>query len=142
MWSPWMFYDSNIDTTRSAVSPVLEIGGNYVFAVQAKDEAGAVTPIFDEEHNVRRLLASKRTTGPALTVNNKFIGNVAGASISTPVVIFDMPEGIPLVFTWSATADHYGGVVSGYRYGWDIINLNEDDEWEVDFTPFLGSGAS
>jgi hypothetical protein len=142
MWSPWMFYDSNNDTTRSAVSPTLEIGGNYVFAVQAKDEAGAITPIFDEQHNVRRLLASKRTTGPALTVNNKFIGNVAGASISTPIVIFDMPEGIPLIFTWTATAAHYGGLVSGYRYGWDIVNLNEDDEWEVDFTPFIGSGAA
>jgi hypothetical protein len=137
----WIPYNAPEDSGRFAISPTLEIGGNYAFAVQAKDEAGAVTPVFDENHNVRRILASRRSTGPSLTVFNQYIGGVAGSSISTPIVIFDLPEGIPVRFCWNATAKHYGGLVSGYRYGWDIIDLNNDDDWEVDYTPFIGSEA-
>lgn len=137
----WIPYNAPDDSGKFAISPTMEIGGNYVFAVQAKDEAGAVTPVFDEAHNVRRILASQRSTGPSLTVSNRFIGNVAGSSISTPIVIFDLPEGIPLEFCWRASAQHYGGIVSGYRYGWDIVDLNNDDDWETDYTPFIGSEA-
>ncbi len=137
----WIPYDAPGDSGRFAVSPTLDIGQDYVFAVQAKDEAGAVTPVFDEAHNVRRLLAAWRTTGPTLTMFNQFIGNVTGASISTPVLIIDMPEGIPMDFSWEATAEDYGGIVVGYRYGWDIVNLNDDEDWETDFTPFIGSRA-
>lgn len=137
----WIAYNAPNDSGRTAISPTLEIGGNYVFAVQAKDEAGAITPVFDEDHNVRRILASRRSTGPALTVTNRFIGSIAGSSISTPIVIFDLPEGIPIEFCWRASAKHYGGIVSGYRYGWDIVDLNNDEDWEVDFTPFIGTEA-
>lgn len=137
----WIPYSAPNDSGRTAISPTLDIGGNYVFAVQAKDEAGAITPVFDESHNVRRLLASRRSTGPSLKVFNQFIGNVSGSSISTPIVIFDLPEGIPIQFDWEASAKHYGGLVSGYRYGWDIVDLNNDDNWEVDYTPFIASKA-
>ena len=36
---------------------------------------------------------------------------------------------------WEATAAGYGGVVSGYRYGWDIQGLNDDEQWDVLYTP-------
>ena len=36
---------------------------------------------------------------------------------------------------WDFTA--YGGVLAGYRYGWDIIDLNDPDQWSIEFTPFI-----
>ncbi len=137
----WIPYKAPGDSGKFAVSPTMDIGQNYIFAVQAKDEAGAVTSTFDEAHNVRRILAAHMSTGPILTVFNRFVGNLSGASVSTPLVIFDLPEGVPLQFKWSASADYYGGLVVGYRYGWDVVDPNNDEDWEIDFTNFVGTYA-
>jgi hypothetical protein len=32
-------------------------------------------------------------------------------------------------FRWSTDASHYGGTITGYRYGWDILNPENDQEW-------------
>jgi hypothetical protein len=107
-----------------------------VFAIRAKDEAGAVTPVLDEVENVRRLRVSGRSTGPLFSVSNEYLGAVTTSVCKTPVIILDIPAGVALEFQWIADASSYGGIVSGYRYGWDINDLNNDDEWEVDYTPF------
>jgi hypothetical protein len=134
-WSEWVDYRAPLEAGKSWTTPPLDFGG-YMFAVQAKDEAGAVTPVFDERRNVRRIQVSQRTTGPLLTVNNGFIGTFKSTTATTALSIVDMPANVPLIFSWSAGAASYGGVVSGYRYGWDVNDLNNPDQWEVDWTPF------
>jgi hypothetical protein len=81
---------------------------------------------------------STRITGPLLTVSNLYMGSVVTTSCSTPLSILDVPSGIELSFRFTANAQSYGGLVSGYRYGWDIADLNDPDQWEVDYTPFVG----
>jgi hypothetical protein len=139
-WSDWHYYRAPMDSGKNWTTPPLEFGG-YMFAVQAKDEAGAFTPVYDERRNVRRVLISKRSTGPLLIVNNGFIGTFKSTTATTSLSIVDMPANVPLIFTWSASAASYGGVVPGYRYGWDINDLNNDDQWAVDWTPFTASIA-
>jgi hypothetical protein len=39
-------------------------------------------------------------------------------------------------FSFSADARGYGGVASGYRWGWDIQDLSDPAQWEIDYTPF------
>ncbi|UCG52269.1 MAG: hypothetical protein JSW58_01560 [Candidatus Latescibacterota bacterium] len=140
-WSDWHYYRATGDTGKFWTSPALEYGP-YVFAVQVKDEAGAVNPVFDEHRNVRRVMVSKRTSGPLLTVYNKFIGTMVTTSPNTPLTIIDLPAKVPMSFRWEADASNYGGVVSGYRYGWDIQDLNEDDQWDIDWTPFVTENNS
>jgi len=139
-WSDWHDYHAPGDTGKFWTTPPTDFG-NYVFAIQAKDEAGAVTPVFDEIYNVRRILVSRRTTGPQLTVTNQFIGSIATAVETTPITIIDLPAGVPVQFRWSANADDYGGTVVGYRYGWDIADLSDPDQWDVDWTPFTTTSA-
>jgi hypothetical protein len=76
------------------------------------------------------------------TVTNRFIGTILTSSPNTPPTILDLPAGVPMEFEFSATAEAYGGVVSGYRYGWDILDLSDDTAWEVDLTPFIGGEGS
>jgi len=140
-WSDWRYYRAPGDSGKSWTTPPTDFG-SYIFAVQAKDEAGAVTPVFDEVNNVRRVVFSRRTTGPLLTVSNEYIGSVLTLSQNTPTTIIDLPAGVWIQFSWTANADEYGGYVSGYRYGWDIADLSKDEQWEVDFTPFVGSVAT
>jgi hypothetical protein len=139
-WSDWVDYRAPMDAGKSWTTPPLEYGP-YMFAVQAKDEAGAVTPVFDERCNVRRVLVAKRPTGPLLIVKNEYMGTFISTTATTAFSIVDMPANIPLVFEWTASAASYGGVVSGYRYGWDIYDLNNADQWAVDWTPFTTTWA-
>ncbi len=139
-WSDWHYYRAPLDSGKFWTTRPVDFG-SYVFAIQAKDEAGAVTPVFDEVYNVRRLLVSKRTTGPLLSVSNEFMGSVVTKVVSIAPIIMDLPAGVPMAFRWSANADDYGGIVSGYRYGWDIADLTDDHQWEVDYTPFTAESA-
>lgn len=139
-WGPWMYYRAPNDSGKFYTTPPLDLGP-YIFAIRAKDEAGAITPVLDEAHNVRRLRVSQRATGPILTVSNQYLGTVMTSICSTPVTIMDLPAGVPIEFCWSADAESYGGLVSGYRYGWDIGDVNDPDQWEVDYTPFTSTRA-
>jgi len=139
-WYPFIYYRAPEDSGKSWTTPPQEFG-NYVFAMRAKDEAGAVTPVLDNS-NLRRVRVSRRTTGPNMTLTNVYMGTVQTTSCNTPPVILDIPAGVPLEFKVSANADSYGGVVVGYRYGWDIADLNDPDQWEVDYTPFVATEAT
>jgi len=135
-WSDWVYYRAPGDSGRSYTTAALEFGP-YMFAVQVKDEAGAVSAVFDQSRNVRRLLVSTRSTGPVLNVSNKYIGTIITSSPTTPPAIIDVPANIPMSFRFSADASGYGGVASGYRYGWDIQDLSDPEQWQIDFTPFV-----
>jgi len=139
-WSDWHYYGARDGSGKSWTTPPTEFG-NYMFAVQAKDEAGAVTPVFDEALNVRRVMVSRQLTGPILHVDNQFTGPIVTSVENTPTVILDMPAGVPMQFTWSASAETYGGLVTGYRYGWDITDVSDPEQWEVDYTPFTSDVA-
>jgi hypothetical protein len=56
--------------------------------------------------------------------------------------MLDIPSGVAMSFELRASAEHYGGIVTGYRYGWDIADPDDDSQWEIDFTPFKGDIAS
>lgn len=137
IWYPWKYYDAPGDSGRAWTTDELDIPSSHLFAVQVKDEAGAVSPVFDENRNVRRINVSPRNTGPVLTLNNKFIGTIITASPDTAPVIIDLPSNIAMCFRITADARPYGGVASGYRYGWDMQDLNDPEQWATDFTPFV-----
>ena len=52
-------------------------------------------------------------------------------------MILDVLSGVPMNFRLSADASAYGGVESGYRYGWDIQDFNDPSQWEISYTPFV-----
>jgi len=139
-WYPWSFYRAPNDSGKSWTTPPLEFG-DYVFAIRAKDEAGAITPVLTEPVNVRRVTVQARISGPTFIITSELIGSIIAASCDYPLTIVDVPSGVDLAFSLSACADHYGGTVSGYRYGWDILDLEDPSQWETDYTPFITAVA-
>jgi hypothetical protein len=138
-WAPWTAYNPP-DVGTSWVTPPTDFGP-YVFAVQGRDANGNTGEDFTLDRNARRILVGSRTTGPLLTVTGDhldfpIITNVVAAS---PRII-TVPGGTALEFCWTADASAYGGVVQSYRYGWDIIDPNDDEQWEIDWTPFVDPG--
>jgi len=83
------------------------------------------------------------TTGtedaPVLTVweaNNgqwEFTGGVPG-----PIELV-VEVDVALEFSWLADASGYGGIITGYRYGWDVADPDDPDDpgWATDFQPDL-----
>jgi hypothetical protein len=140
-WHPWVWYRAPGDSGKFWTTPQ-KVRGSYVFATRAKDEAGAITPVLDENRNVRRLVVGPITSGPLMTVINDYLDVIRTTSCTTPTTIFDSPAGVPLEFRISASADAYGGTIAGYRYGWDIADLNDPEQWEIDSTPFLSTVAT
>ncbi|HEU4929912.1 MAG TPA: hypothetical protein VFU38_08780 [Candidatus Krumholzibacteria bacterium] len=140
-WYPWQWYRAPLDSGKAWTTPPLDFG-TYVFAIRAKDEAGAVTPVLEEPVNARRIQIAPRTSGPTLQLQSVFIGRLIASSCDFPVTIADIAANLDISFSLSACAIHYGGTVSGYRYGWDILDLNDPEQWEIDYTPFVGSFAT
>ncbi len=138
-WSEWTKYKPNKDEGEAYYPPPQDFGP-YVFAVQAMSPPGDVTDIV-RGVNMARLLVSQRTTGPVLKVINRYIGAMITAVTTTPPWIIDIPSGVPMAFSLTADASSYGAIVSGYRWGWDLIDPDDDSEWPMAFTPFVSDVA-
>jgi hypothetical protein len=133
-WSAWQPY-SPPDVGTFWTNPAVDFG-QYVFAVQGRDGVGNVDEDFTLDRNMRRILVALRATGPILTVTGQYIAPIITSTTQTPVTQIGLPSGTPVSFCWTADASSYGGVVAGYRYGWDLIDPNDDEQWEIPFTPF------
>jgi len=140
-WSEWFAWDRADRKGRQATVNLIPANsqgqGFYMFAVQAMDEAGAVTPVFDagtpEKNNVALLQASAQI-GPTLTISERSLGIFNFAGNTRPVVV-DIAAGQPVEFHWRGDAGAYGGEVRDFRYGWNIRNLDNDAEWDEGWSP-------
>lgn len=130
-WSPWIPADAPGDSGRSFRTPLLDLDWSFLFAVQAKDMAGAVTPTFEWSKNVLHF----RTTGtkaPTLRVCETFLGcrTFTGKNDQAS---FNLVARQPLEFSWEGDANDYSGQIVAYRYGWNVVDPEDpnDPGWEV-----------
>ncbi len=143
-WKPWIAYHAEGDSGKATVigdDEILNRQNSYILAVQAMDEAGAVTTIFDASTNVR-VFAILQNPGPVLRVSEPYLGRWQYLGINNRPEVFRLPAGFVFNFSWSADASSYGGEVSSYRYGWDVTDLNDPDQWDVDPSPYVKSAPA
>jgi hypothetical protein len=137
-WSPWIWYRAGGDSGRVTVlgdDEILEMNMSYIFAVQAKDEAGAVTGIFDRLKNVRQFIVSQQA-GPILKITEPFLGGFSFLGSNVTAEKRDLPPGVPLKFSWHADASSYGGQVVCFQWGWDVADVNNPSDWDSDCSPY------
>ena len=114
-------------------------GAFYLFAVRAIDEAGAVEPAVRSTYNmfyfksimgmnVPRLYVCRDGSGPCVPGPETGDGGRRGADS------WRMMTGEPATFRWVADASSYGGIITGYRYGLDITDLNDPSQWATDWS--------
>ncbi|MFA4948531.1 MAG: hypothetical protein WC674_08505, partial [Candidatus Krumholzibacteriia bacterium] len=138
-WCPWIPYDAPGDSGTSTVigdDELIVKGFGYVLVVQAKDEAGAVTSVFDPGQNAR-IFRVVNPPGPLLAVRERNLGTYTFIGGKSRTETFRVPGGFVLDFGWTADASSYGAEVSSYRYGWDIADLNDQSEWDVLPSPLV-----
>lgn len=139
LWSNWRWIDAPGDSGRSTIlgdDEMIPPGRSYVFVVQAKDDAGAVSAVFDVRSNVRCFMI-RTPTGPMLNVREAFLGDFSFIGVNLFAESINIPPGFEINFTWTADASHYGAIVSTYRYGWDISDLDDPTQWETMPSPYV-----
>jgi hypothetical protein len=110
----------------------LEAGAYWLFGVRAIDEAGAIEPDLRGNYNVIYFRTMPGWGAPVLRVYE-------GASQHTfpndgQVWRKQAAVGGQICFGWEGDATAYGGEICGYKYGIDIEDLNDPDQWEIDWT--------
>ena len=137
-WTPWIARhapeDSGI-TTFIGDDEDVQLNKTYVFAVQAKDDAGAVTSVFSDRNNVR-VFMTRIPTGPVLTLSVAYFGSWTKVGTNNRTLSVTVPPGFPIEVSWEGDATEYGGVVKGYRYGWDVEDLEDPDQWACSVNPY------
>lgn len=137
VWSIWRGWDQvdslneNLGGKRALITgltPASQGGGAgfYQFFVQAKDEAGAITSHFEDGKNLRRIRAVT-SLAPRVTVTEPVLG--VRVSSNNQTYDFTVAESQPISLTWSASAADYGSEITGFRFGWDILDTANDEEW-------------
>ena len=132
-WSEWIPYDSADLSTRRVTFPAAQPQQMFLFAVQARDEAGAVTPTFQWNVNVRHVRIGT-VDQPVLTIREPRLGTYSfiGQSQSRSFEVVPLQ---PLELSWTADASSYAGVITDYRYGWDVADPEDprDPGWAVNW---------
>ena len=96
--------------------------GEYVFAERAVDVAGATEKNLDFVRNIRHFTVTNRNAGPRLRVCSSILNRCLDDAVGTDdfarrqLQIF---EGETVSFSWSASAETYGGEIVGYTYALD-----------------------
>jgi len=99
--------------------------GGYVFALRAVDIAGATEKDLAFVRNIRHFTVTTVTdnagVGPEVYVLNNFANGpmAGGAGTRVGAIRLDVFEAEPVSFSWSASAEAYGGEIVGYTYALD-----------------------
>jgi len=124
---PWI--EQSAEST--SVRLFLQAGGNYMFALRAKDLAGAVEPFLDYSRgekggNVLLMSSYEQGGRPELCVTEPTLGTVCVRGTGAAPQRWDVPLGQKLFFEWTANADAYGGTIEGFNWGVDIPDIERE----------------
>jgi hypothetical protein len=136
-WSDWIPYAEYQNDRRRTfrIEPVGEDEEEryYLFAMQARDTAGAVSLDLSYAKTVHnfRIDGSKL---PSLTVKGSFFETVSHTGVDA-IMRHDIATDQPINVSWYADASEYGGTIEGYRYGWNVEDITNDSDpgWQVPF---------
>ena len=133
-WSKWVPYSSPRGRgTTLGDDETLQMNRAHIFAVQAMDMCGKTTEQFNRETNVRQFIVNA-VAGPLLTVAEPLLSANRFLGMSMNPRSYEFPADLALNFAWRADASSYGGEIAGYRYGWDVADINDPNAWDVRFS--------
>jgi len=96
--------------------------GEYVFAERAVDLAGATEKNLGFGTNIRHFTVSTKNPGASLVISSSVLTLPLQPAVGpddTPRKPLQIFEGETISFSWTASADAYGGEVVGYTYALD-----------------------
>lgn len=126
-WSPWRGYDP-LESERRVQFPDQPDGVYFLFALQVRDTAGAVSIGRDYQVEVGNFWIKQDGFRPEVNIAEPFLGQPTSSENFNQIA-----GGQPLNFSWTANAEAYNGEIVSYRHGWDLIDPNDENDpgWAV-----------
>ena len=126
-WEPWIRFEPNPDD-REAQFPEQPDGEFFLFAIQVRDTAGAVSIDRNYQREVAHFWVRSGFYRPFVTLGEPFLGTPSATERFSEVA-----GGQPINFVWSANAEAYNGKIVSYRHGWDLVDPTDanDPGWAV-----------
>ncbi len=126
-WTPWIGY-APLKEDRKVQFPDQPNGEYFLFALQVRDTAGAVSVGMGYQREVGNFKVRNSGFTPTIFLSEPFLGPSGFATSFNEIA-----GGQPLNFIWTANADDYNGKIVSYRHGWDLIDKNDanDPGWAV-----------
>lgn len=136
-WSEWQTWDLGNDEIEvpyadlpqyepDPYNPGQQRPVYYLFSTQIMASDGTVS--IGRQYG--RDVANFRITtalAPTLTVFHPLLGEFRGAGANLQTAI-DVLPGVEGEFTWEANAYDYGGEIASYRWGWDVLDIDDPDD--------------
>lgn len=126
-WSPF-------EARTSAPIGPLAIPEDYIFGVRSLDQAGAIEPRLRTSEspgptNTLRIRARESGGLPDLCVSSS-VKTTCYPTADDRKKTFQIPANSNVTFTWEADASRYGGRITGYSYGLDLLDpFGNDPGW-------------
>jgi hypothetical protein len=123
-------WDSTDAGHREVSYERLDADRTYLFAVSARDDAGADETRFMTASNVLFFKPTLNRNGPRMTVFSSFFRRTLTGGVSTDasrIIPVEVPSGSPLTFFWFGEPGS-GTAMGGYRWALDIPDGNIADE--------------
>jgi hypothetical protein len=137
-WSPWAAWNT-IDGRTAVLRDLVPAGGGtqaFVVAVQGRDEGGAITPLFETaqfKNNYGVFIADgSLPTGPSLKifVSHTRVDTLDVVGNGAPPAFALAVESDSVRVSWNRpSAQHYGASGTDTRYGWDLVDPEEELGW-------------
>lgn len=126
-WSPWREYGLT-EGERHITFSNLPDREYYLFALQARDTAGAVSVELGYQRAVANLRVVHNSFFPDVTLVEPNLGEANSAEEYSEV-----ESGQMINFSWTASAEAYNGVITSCRHGWDLLDTEDagDPGWSV-----------
>ena len=126
-WSEWLGYELDQED-RQVRFPNQPDGEYFLFAIQVRDTAGAVSVGMGYQLQVANLRIKDGGFRPAVVINEVFLGSPTASEVFNEIA-----GSQPLNNSWSASAGSYNGEIVSYRHGWDLTDPDDtnDPGWAV-----------
>lgn len=105
----------------------LDDARNYAIAVRGIDEAGAIEPLLLVNGNLLWVGAREGFSYPELTLRSTALGSRTWQGWGVSPEVYEVPVGSRYEIAISANAGWYGGVITGFSYGWDMQDLESNE---------------
>jgi hypothetical protein len=134
-----------VEEGQTQMSLEFDNGHAYAVAIRAVDEAGAVEPLLLLNKNMLWVGATQRNSFPEITLESTAFGVREWQGWTQDTELYEVPLGSIYEFSISGDAGWYGGLITGYSFGWNLpsIDITETDPDGIEaWTPWSTSRTS
>lgn len=121
-WSEWLDFPAAPEDIELTFVDLAD-DGYFLISVQVLDADGASNNPFVYQRSTFHIKVLEGFFRPEVYLAEVFLGAAIGSEM-----LSEIAAGQPLNFSWTASAEAYGGQIASYRHGWDLADVDDPND--------------